>query len=102
MTQQKRPWVLPVLAHLALLCSLPFWILILAFSPLVLAGYESTPPTSAFMMLGLFWLPPLASIALIGTLWHALYHRLAKRANIVSVAFIVVQICAILWLLKAN
>lgn len=100
--QQKRPWALPLLAHIALVCSLPFWFLILAFSPMVLTGHESTPPPMAYLMLGIFWLPPLISLALIGLLWLALYRKQAQRAVGYSVAFILIQVGAVLWLMQAH
>lgn len=102
MTQPSRPWLLPLLAHLMLLISLPFWLLALVFSPLLLAGFEPAPPLSAYLTLAVFWLLPTLILVLLVLLWYALYQGYALRANRLSIILLALQSGALLWLLLAH
>lgn len=101
MTQPKRPWLLPLLAHLVLVVSLPLWFIVLTFSLLVLAGGEAHRQVGSYLLLGFYWLPPLLLLALVGLIWHALYHRQGQRANWLCGLFIALQLLALILLLSA-
>lgn len=89
MTAESRPWILPVLAHLAVVISLPFWLLVVVFGPLVLAGYDGPTPFIAYAILAYYWLTPALCVPLLGWLWYALYHRQDQRANQLALALLV-------------
>ncbi|PTY37849.1 hypothetical protein BGP77_15360 [Saccharospirillum sp. MSK14-1] len=102
MPPTSRPWLLPLLAHLMLIVTVPFWVFALIFSPLLLANYDQGPPPAIILLFALFWIVPVMLIALFGVLWHALYKGYALRANRLASLLLAAQLMALLWLLFAH
>lgn len=102
MMPTSRPWLLPLLAHLVLIASIPVWFITLVFSGLLLTGHGSAPPLAAYMLFALLWLTPATMVGLLLTLWHALYQRLAVRANRLAMTLLTVQIISLLLLLVTD
>ncbi|MFG1495463.1 hypothetical protein ABMA57_02440 [Saccharospirillum sp. HFRX-1] len=102
MTQTSRPWLLPLLAHLVLIASIPVWFITLVFSGLLLTGHDPGPPLAAYWLFALLWLTPATMAGLLLMLWHALYQRLAVRANRLATALLIIQIISLFWLLVTD
>lgn len=102
MTQTSRPWLLPLLAHLVLIVSVPVWFITLVFSGLLLTGHDPGPPLGAYLLFALLWFTPAALAGLLLMLWHALYQRLAVRANRLAMALLTIQIISLLLLLVTD
>jgi len=102
MTQAPRPKLLPLLAHLVLIASIPVWFITLVFSGLLLIGHDPSPPLAAYLLFALLWLTPASMVILLLMLWHALYRRLAVRANRLAIALLTLQIVSLLWLLVTD
>ena len=102
MTPTSRPWLLPLLAHLMLIVTVPFWVFVQIFSPLLLANYDQGPPPAVYLLLALVWMVPAVLIALFAALWYALYKRLAQRANRLAAVLLAAQLMALFGLLLAH
>jgi len=102
MTPTSRPWLLPLLVHLVLIASIPVWFITLVFSGLLLTGHDSAPPLAAYLLFALLWLTPATIVVLLLVLWHALYRRLAVRANRLAIALLTIQIISLLLLLVTD
>ena len=96
--QTSRSWVLPLVAQLSLLLATPFWLMVIAFSPLVFTGDPGVNAGSV-LAFALYLAGPVASLALLVSIWYALYRRLAQRVRVLSWCLIGIQAIAVLFLL---
>ena len=90
---RSTSWALPVLAQVSLLIAAPFWLMVVAFSPLVFTGDPGVSAATLFVF-ALYLSGPVASVALLIAIWYALYRQLPDRVKVLSWCLIAVQLLA--------
>ena len=81
-----------IIAHLAFLAGLPFWILLGSFAPMLLTGQPEQG--AGYFVLFLCYLGPVLSILACFVLWQALWVRAHGRAHAAAWGVIAVQAVA--------
>ncbi|SNZ19390.1 hypothetical protein [Cohaesibacter gelatinilyticus] len=81
-----------IVAHLALVLATPYWIFVVVFAPLVMGG--QVVPVMSYLLLGLLYLGPVASLICLVVLWGAIWKGRKDIAHGAAWGLIFVQLGA--------